>query len=161
MNGDDHVRGLGKIIANLQSLEISLRVFLCNANKEYFLFPNAETVSMPENHLTNRDLLGTLVRKYNASLSAAERREFEVDTRLIDVRDAIAHGRLGSPVVGFPLTFHKFGKPDKKTASVPVEANTLITCEWFKTNVNLALEQMEKVAGCAKARGYHFETIDA
>jgi hypothetical protein len=53
MNEDDHVRGLGKVSANLQSLELVLRVFLCYANNEHFVVPNAETASIPENHLTN------------------------------------------------------------------------------------------------------------
>jgi hypothetical protein len=154
MNGEDHATGLGKIVSNLQSLELLLRVFLCDANKEHFTIPNAETASVPKNYLTNYDPLGRLIDKYNARLSARERPQFEVDRSLVNVRDAIAHGRLCSPVEGFPLTLYKFGKPDEKTGSVPVEAVISVSDEWLKTNVNLTRGQMEKVVSCANERGY-------
>ena len=52
MEGTEHTIGLGKIIGNLHSLELLLRVFLCEKNRENLDFPeiiNGGSAGNPSN----------------------------------------------------------------------------------------------------------------
>jgi hypothetical protein len=149
MKFDDYVLGLGKVVSNLQSLELVLRIFLCEANN----FPDDSTTSMQANHLTNWDSLGQLIDKYHAKLSAEETASHSIEGNLVSVRDSLAHGRLCGKEKLFPLTLYKFGKPDKD-GNVPIEHVTPITAEWLDTNVKRVLGAIQNVHQCAKARGY-------
>jgi len=103
MDANDHLLGLGKIASNLHGLEILLRVFLCEATNQKFIFPKAGDAALPNSHLTNYDSLGDLVIDYNGALSASEK-HLNVDPSVVDTRDALAHGRLMSPGTLFPDT---------------------------------------------------------
>jgi hypothetical protein len=59
MNYDDHCVCLGRFWGNLQSLEVTLRLFLTQANPS-------------ENYIISRHTFGTLVKKYNGQLSKDE-----------------------------------------------------------------------------------------
>jgi hypothetical protein len=56
MNYEDHCIGLGKLWGDLQGLEVTLRIFLTQANPS-------------KNYITNWDFFGTLVKEYNGQLS--------------------------------------------------------------------------------------------
>ena len=105
MTAEDHILGLGKIIANLHALEYVLRIFLCEANSEMVQIPLAGTIQLLKTHLTNYDSLGVLIDKYNASLSANENK-FRINREVVRVRDAIAHGRAASESATFPLSLY-------------------------------------------------------
>ena len=93
MNYDDHCVCLGRLWGNLQSLEITLRLFLTQANPS-------------ENYIISRNTFGTLVRKYNGQLSTDE--PYPVDKTVVKVRNALAHGLVSGRMKGFPLTLlHK------------------------------------------------------
>ncbi len=151
MGGTEHVIGLGKIIGNLHSLELLLRVFLCEANGENLEFSASSTGTVRETHLTNFMSLGALIDIYNSTLSPPEK-IFSVDRSVVKIRDAIAHGRMTSLSATFPLTLHKFGKP--KAGLVPIELMEVISEKWLDENRQLIRDQMEKIPQCAKARGY-------
>jgi hypothetical protein len=51
--------GVGRLWGKLQSLEVTLRLFLTQAKQ-------------PKNYITNRDTFGPLVKKYNGQLSKDE-----------------------------------------------------------------------------------------
>jgi hypothetical protein len=55
MNEDDHCIGVGRLWGKLQSLEVTLRLFLTQANPS-------------KNYITNQDTFGILVGKYNGQL---------------------------------------------------------------------------------------------
>jgi len=95
MDYDDHCINLGRLWGSLQSLEVTLRIFLTQANPS-------------ENHITNSDTFGTLVGKYNGRLSNEEQSLHSVDTSVVDIRNALAHGLVSGRMGGFPLTLlHK------------------------------------------------------
>ena len=122
MGHDDFALRLGKIVGNLQGLELVLRIFLCDANGERFEFPTHGQGSVPNNHLTNYDSLGNLVSIYNKGLLETEVDTFGVDASVVKTRDAIAHGRLLGHAECFPLTLYKFGRPIPGTPTeVPLE----------------------------------------
>jgi hypothetical protein len=151
MNQQEHTSGLGEIIGNLHALEMVLRVFLSEAHDENTELPKAGAKTVPETYLTNFLSLGQLIELYNDSLTSDER-SYAIDTAVVDVRDAIAHGRLLSPTRGYPLTLYKFGKPTNKVA--PVERVDVISEGWVKEKRELVYQQVGKVAGCSKTRGY-------
>jgi hypothetical protein len=59
MNYHDHCIGVGRLWGNLQSLEVTLRLFLTQTNPSV-------------NYITNLDTFGALVKKYNGQLSKDE-----------------------------------------------------------------------------------------
>jgi hypothetical protein len=151
MEGIEHVIGLGKIIGNLHTLELLLRVFMCEAKGENLEFPDSSTGPMQETHLTNYMSLGDLLGAYNSTLAPPEE-IFSVDCSVVKIRDAIAHGRLTSLYKTFPLTLHKFGKP--KAGQVTIELTEVISERWLDEKRKLIRAQMEKILQCATARSY-------
>ena len=137
MKKEEHYLGVGKIVTSLQSLELVLRVFICDSKYECFTVPIDASKPAAANHVTNYDTLGQLVDKYNAESSDEERGRYCVNRGLIGVRDALAHGRLISKVGNpdFPLTLYKFGKPDK-SAGVPIECIVVVTSngDWLESS---------------------------
>jgi hypothetical protein len=128
MNYDDHCINLGRLWSNLQSLEVTLRLFLTQANSS-------------ENHITNRDTFGTLVGKYNGQLSKDEQSLYSVDTSVVDTRNALAHGLVSSgSVERFPRTL---SHNDQEVE---------MTVDWFDAQVTLAQEQIGRVSACGKSR---------
>ena len=69
---------------DIQVLEATLRIFL------------TET-SPSKNYITNQHAFGELVVEYNGQLSKAERSLYSVDTTIIHIRNALAHGLSGLP----------------------------------------------------------------
>jgi hypothetical protein len=75
MNYDDHCINLGRLWGDIQVLEVTLRIFLTEANPS-------------KNYITNLDTFGELVVEYNGQLSKAERSLYSVDTTVIHIRNA-------------------------------------------------------------------------
>jgi hypothetical protein len=77
---------------------------------------------------------------------------FKVDRKVVDIRDAFAHGRLLSVGDIFPATLYKFGV--SQNGEVPVQFQQVLTTDWLdRTKLMLRDEQL-KVVNCHKARGY-------
>jgi hypothetical protein len=136
LNYEDHCIGMGRLWGKLQSLELTLRLFLTQANQ-------------PESYIPKRAGSRTLVNKYNGQLSKDERSLYSVDTRIVDIRNAIAHGlivrqyRPGSHASdwSFPLTLldDVIGQVD-------------MTMEWFERQQSLAQKQIDRISACGKKR---------
>jgi len=151
MNQNDHALGVGKIINNLEALELVIRIFLGNANNQKLEYPKLETKELPETYVTNFMSLDELVSEYNAGLYPAEQ-VHSVDTEAIKIRDAFAHGRIYSLTVGFPIELYKFAKP--KDGKAAVEFAESLTADWLKQKNELIRAQMDKVVNCGKGRKY-------
>jgi predicted GTPase len=156
---EEHAENLGKLVANMQSLEFALRAFLLNVEIIQRgplpqLVKNLHDVNegdiVPLNALTNYDNLRQLITKYNNHpkiLSA----NLTIDKTLVDIRDAIAHGRISSPNPSASLKLLKFDKP--KINQVKVAFSALMTKGWFKEwitryynalmTVNKAIERLQ------------------
>jgi hypothetical protein len=127
MNEDDHCIGVGRLWGKLQSLEVTLRLFLTQANPS-------------KNYITNQDTFGILVGKYNGQLSKAEQSRYSVDTTVVDSRNALAHGLVSGRMMGFPLTLLHKGVRAKMTMG------------WFNDQILLTQEQIDRISACGKER---------
>jgi hypothetical protein len=130
MDYDDHCIGVGRLWGKLQTLEATLRFFLTKANPS-------------DNYIFKWASLRTLVNKYNGLLSTAEQSLYSVDTSIVDIRNAIAHGRVSGQYPGepFPLILldDVIGQVD-------------MTMEWFNDQRSLAQKQIDRISACGKER---------
>jgi hypothetical protein len=143
MTSDEHDSHLGKLLGNLQSLEFILRAYL---QKYSIPTPIATTpigtsfytlpigTELPENEITNYDSLGVLIDKFNNM--AKSKGIAQLDKKIVDIRDLLAHGRISSLTVDMQiLHLIKFSRPNNGT--VKIIFNEVMTKEWFKENIRL------------------------
>jgi hypothetical protein len=146
------MRLMGTLIVNLQSLEFALRGFLYNceigwANKSGadFLGNIEEGQQLEENAFTNYDTLAKLIEKYNSSIRSRDP-SLEVDSNIVRIRDALAHGRIASdsPDPSEPNKLVKYDRP--KDGYVRVTDCCTLTKEWFDQNIHLVCEDIRRIA---------------
>ncbi|PYQ08036.1 MAG: hypothetical protein DMF83_07910 [Acidobacteria bacterium] len=107
--------GLGKTLANLQSLEFLLRLFLQNTQHPEATWldrgPGEMAVGdiVAETPLTDWSSLGVLIDRYNAAIG--QHSSLRVSKTVVDLRDALAHGRMFMPSMQDPPILIKFEKP--------------------------------------------------
>jgi len=136
MEDEQHPLNLGKLLVNFQSLEFVLRAFLLkveNSLEKSFhqsqnLLELNEGAEVPENAFTNYDTLGQLIDKYN-SHPKVKSLGLTIDRSVIDIRDAISHGRVLSLKPTPPFNLLKFDRPQNNRTKVTF--NILLTREWF------------------------------
>lgn len=151
MTVDEYFRLMGNLIVNLQSLEWALRAFLYNADskpkdpgfsKNIYDFKVGDCVE--ENAFTNFDTLGQLVDKYNGIVGSKDS-TLCVDRGIVDIRDALAHGRIASesPSPNKPQKLVKYTKP--KDGKVYVTHYITMTEDWFNKHIKLVFENTLRV----------------
>jgi hypothetical protein len=149
----DHALRLGKLIGNLQSLEVLLRVYLLKVGAAATAGrttkkPNWDLVvgeTVDDDEFSNYDTLGQLVAKYNQDIAMREP-ALSVDTSVIAVRDLLAHGRVaGTAEDTTTLKAIKFHKPQGGKAVVSM--SVLLDDAWFDINIVRCLAQIKSVAG--------------
>ena len=113
--------------------------------------PKIGAAEVTENALTRNTVFGTLVDKFNTSLTAEEQ-EFKIDRQVVKIRDVIAYGRLLASEQRPPFRLWKFGRP--KNGRVPVEFCHDLTEEWLTVTNNIIDAQRQKAVDCFIARGY-------
>jgi len=135
MSFDDHVRHLGGLIAYFQSLEFVLRAFLqksasarpfgMSAGADIYSYPVG--ADLPENEFTSFDSLGQLIDKYNNEVEKLGLQP--IDKTLVEIRDALAHGRVSAALPDDNLRLLKFSKP--ANGRVRVVFNETLSSAWF------------------------------
>ncbi|MBW1779731.1 MAG: hypothetical protein JRL30_03230 [Deltaproteobacteria bacterium] len=142
MEQEDHIKGLGVLISYFHALEFILRGVLKNQEKEKSNKVNYSTLKMgdsvPEDPMTNYDSLGALIKKYNKIAP----NNLKIDSEIITIRDAIAHGRVFSDTQNLPMKLFKFEKPENGVTSVKF-AQTLDK-DWFQSNLVHIYGEIEK-----------------
>lgn len=151
MDQDDHTRGVGRIVTNLEALEFVIRIFLTKANNQKLEFPTPETTELPETFVTSFMSLDELIKEYNATLSSTEQIHC-VDAQMIKIRDAFAHGRIYSNNESFPIALYKFSKP--KDGKAAVEYAETLTTDWLKQKGDFIHAQTDKVVTCRKYKPF-------
>jgi hypothetical protein len=152
---DDFNKRIGAIIMNLQSLESIIRFFFFRENGEQHPFPKQCGNSyVPSTSLTNYCQLRKWVRKFNSGLKQEEFKRYSISEEVVDIRDAIAHGRLIAPdPPSLPYTLWQFGEPIID-GQVEVKLCAALTAEWLDGKWKLISAEKDKVVACFKARGF-------
>ncbi len=132
-----HRWALGTLIVNYQSLEFILRAFLHG-------LPGAKGIGLPYgtdiyscpvgtelvvNDMTDYSQLSKLINRFNAAAASLGLQE-QVPTDIIDVRHALAHGKVSAPADSDEMRVIKFDEP--ANGKVKVVYNETMNEEWFK-----------------------------
>jgi hypothetical protein len=142
-----HALNLGKLLGNLQSLEMGARMVIVKldqwaAKQVQTQLPQVRTGDLVElNAFTNADDLTHTLEKYNKRVPLDCRIDVEPIVRL---RDALAHGRT----FGFGSMKHlrllKFSRKAKE-GKVSVELAEDMSGEWFLENILILQQAFERV----------------
>lgn len=152
----DHVLLLGKLTANLHSLEAILRVYLLAIGQrehgkpvpKHSYFDLAVDDVVDEDEFSNFDPLSALIDKYNRDVMLRDK-SLVVDRSVVDVRDLLAHGRVaGDREDTSTLRIVKFEKP--KLGKARVDASALMDDAWFGEHIKHVFEQILKVGIACK-----------
>ncbi len=152
---DKHALNLGKLVSNFQSLEFVLRAFLSNneiaAGNLSLKSINLDTISegdlVPENAFTNYYSLVQLIGEYNNNPKVVSV-GLTIAPALVEIRDAIAHGRVSSLSPSSPSRLLKFEKP--RNGQTKVAFSVLMTKEWFGEQIKRVYEAILKVSEANK-----------
>jgi hypothetical protein len=145
---------IGSLVINLQGLEFYLRAFLqARLDAELLGLAPGEHIYSPVvgsvvnlSPLTNWDTLGELIGKCNATAEAENRPK--LDPALVDIRDALAHGRIAALTPGKPTRLIKYSKPLKPhKTTVQVTFNSLLDEDWFKEQKGRVIVALETIHG--------------
>jgi hypothetical protein len=150
LKAEEHTQGVGGVVTNLQALETVLRYFLAKLHNEVVEFPKAGDKTVKLTYLTRHTSLGKLIRSFNESLGDEEKK-FEVDSQVVHIRDAVAHGRLVT-TKELPFRLWKFGP--RKNGHVEIEFSEELTADWLKNTTAMIDLEKQKVLDCFNARGY-------
>jgi hypothetical protein len=113
-------------------------------------FPRPGETEVNETWLTKYVYFGPLVTEFNKSLNTDyERENYSLDKKVIDLRNAFAHGRLFTDFEKFPARLWKFGEKNG-AGKIPVEFSELLTPEWLLKNHNFTAREYGKVMRCFK-----------
>lgn len=149
MTLEEHARHLGALVSNFQSLEFVLRLLLqkCPSARPYGVPYGTDIYSypvgaeLPENEVTSYDTLGQLIEKYNAEI--ANLGLAPMDETIVEIRDALAHGRVSAADPGNELRLLKFSKP--VDGRVRVTFNQALSSDWFTAQKKRVYEAMQSV----------------
>lgn len=144
-----HALNLGKLLGMLQSIEMGSRMAIVKLDKRaadqvQSQLPQLKAGDMVEfNALTNSDDLRQTLEKYNKRASLDRRIEIEP---IVNLRDALAHGRAFGFGSVKPLRLLKFSRKTKGE-KILIELALDMTDEWFGKSIKTleqALEQIRK-----------------
>ncbi|WP_090439176.1 hypothetical protein [Duganella sp. CF458] len=151
MTNDNHALNLGKLIVNLHSLELTLRLFLHSrpnarpTGLAYGVNIYAQPVgtALSESDITSYASLRKLINDVNVELTRRGIAD-QVDPDLNELRDALAHGRVSANIDEDTMRLIKFTRP--VNGSVEVSFNTLMSDEWFSEQRRRVYEAMQIVS---------------
>ncbi|WP_213775703.1 hypothetical protein [Bradyrhizobium sp. dw_78] len=149
-----HTRYTGYLVLNLQSIETKIRAFLECRDGGALSFPKPGDTVTKETWLTKYYFFGPLVDEFNGSLTDRERERYALDTRIVEIRNSFAHGRLFTDSERFPARLWRFGRKPDEDGNLAVEFSELLTPEWLLKNHNFIAREDDKVLSCFKARKY-------
>ena len=147
----EHVKRVGEIVVNLQSFEFLLRRFLFGvrheqADRRYEDLAIGDVVN--ENSITNYHTLGQLIKDYNTYVSESNPALKLPKKDLVNLRDALAHGRIYSVAPNGNCVLLKFSKPvDGKTEATYCEK---MDKAWYQTNGQLTFQALTSVLKAGK-----------
>lgn len=153
MTPDEYAQRLGRLVGNLQSLELALRAFLQQLpsarsfglpyGTDVYAFPVGSEI--PENEFTSWDTLGQLLSRFNEEMRRQARPAIE-HVGLVALRDALAHGRISAASDGGDLRLLKFSRPN--SGRVRITFNQCMTLVWFESQLAMTYAALSVVRHC-------------
>jgi hypothetical protein len=151
LNLEEYATRLGRLAGNLQSLEFVLRAYLyAQQSPPHIPFPAGRSLEsfavgdmVEENALTDYSTLGSLIERYN-SLVRATHAHLCVDSSIVDIRDALAHGRISAADPSPQPLLLKFDRPANGFARVSFVQT--LTAAWFQEQTVRIMGEVKKVA---------------
>jgi hypothetical protein len=137
MTPDEYAMKLGYLVGNLSGLESVLRAVIHTLGEPAATSSNIGNLKLTvgmrvrSDALSDYDSLGKIIDRYNG-LAAADRQVAKSD--IVDLRDAIAHGRIVAAEVGEPYTLLKFSRLDKE-GFVTVERCEVMDADWLDQRI--------------------------
>lgn len=143
---------MGKLLMSFQCLEHALRAYLYGRRDPPHepLDPGTDLNTMtfgavlPENAITRWDSLTHLIRRYNRAIGDGQ---LAVDPGLVELRDALAHGRLAASSSLWNFALIKFTRP--YAGRVEVGFLEELSKEWMENQIRRVLAECEKVGKAA------------
>jgi hypothetical protein len=149
---------IGRIVTNLQALEFVLRLFLDarlghpGTTKDIPVELTKLSIGewVPVNYFTNFDSLKQLIQKVNTELKESGLSE-HIDESIVELRDAIAHGRVLSLHPNGTFTILKFSPPlnDKTQVTVSVK----MTPDWLSEQIQRTYNEIIKIVRIGQSLG--------
>jgi hypothetical protein len=151
----EHATLMGKLLLSFHFLEYALRAFLYERSDPPHepLAPGIDLETMafgdvvPENAVTRWDSLTHLIKRYNRAINDGQ---LAVDPSLVDLREALAHGRIAASLSELNFALIKFTRP--YAGRVEVGFREELSKEWLKNQINRVLRECEKVGRAASLR---------
>jgi len=155
MDLSEHATMIGKLLVSFQCLEYALRAFLYERRDPPHepLAPGTDLDTMtfgdvlPENAITRWDSLTHLIKRYNRAISDGQ---LALDLSLVDLRDALAHGRMAASLSERNFALIKFTRP--YAGRVEVGFRQELSKEWIGDQIKRVLAECEKVGKAASSR---------
>jgi hypothetical protein len=155
MHLSEHTAIMGRLLVSFQCLEYAMRTFLYERHDPPHepLAPGSDLNSMsfgdvvPENAITRWDSLTHLIKRYNRAVGEGE---LAVDPGLVDLRDALAHGRMAGSLSEGNFALVKFTRP--YAGRVEVGFREKLSKEWLENQIKRVLAECEKVAKAGSLR---------
>jgi hypothetical protein len=151
----DYPNNLGRLIANINSLEVEIRFFLLideygweKANqwaKSLLTLEAGQNVVV--NPFTNYDKLNVLIGTYNKKVKKLSKLpgELTISDKIVDLRNALAHGRAFFSVPNTPpMILLAFDNPKGHKQTKLLSKDTM-TRTWLVKNIKWADKEKQKV----------------
>lgn len=135
---------LGQIISNFQSLEFALRASLYKLHRKNTRLKLDEMKVgdiVDLNELTDYSKLKKLIQRYNNEVVKNDQ-TLTLDKDLVELRDALAHGRVSCLSENDNLRIIKFEEP--KNGKVKVSFSEEMTESWLKKQKKRVYEALMK-----------------
>jgi hypothetical protein len=155
MDLSEHATMMGRLLVSFQCLEYALRAFLyeCSDPPHEPLARGTDLNSMTfgdvvgENAITRWDSLTHLIKRYNRAISDGQ---LAIDPSLVDLRDALAHGRMAASLSEGNFALLKFTRP--YAGRVEVGFREELSREWMENQIKRVLAECEKVGRAANSQ---------
>jgi hypothetical protein len=150
MNLEKYAHQLGRLHGNLASLEFALRAYLyAHADLPHQPLPNGMVLtslrvgdSIPENALTDYSTLAQLISRYNRSIPASHAK-LSIDPNIVDLRDALAHGRVASSDSEDDFFLLKFSKPSFGQTTITYSQQ--LSSAWLNQQIDRVRTELDKI----------------
>ncbi len=164
VRADSEVRDIplcvGRIMTNLQSLEFAIRLFLDSAvgprDPDLRLRDLHEGELVAESHFTNYGSLRDVAKQMNRRLEELGITE-RVDESLVDIRDALAHGRVIAFEENGPYRLLEFSRSRRGSGQVEVKVAVDVTRGWLNEQIRRTADELYKVMKLCRSIGLDCE----